>query len=335
MRKEVNVLITSVSRKVWLVKAFKNALHNEGIEGKVISVDANPMSAALYVSDKHYIVPFTSDPRYLPTLLDICSKEDVSLIIPTRDAELPFFAKNKHLFEEQGIKVMVSDPPIIDVCNDKYKFYQFLKDHNINTPETYLPEQIKAGISPKYPVIIKPRYGAGSKGIFKATTKKELNFFLNYVESPVVQEFIEGTEYTIDVFSDFERRVISIVPRERIEVVGGESYKGKTVKDIKLIKEAKKLVEALGTVGHVTLQGIVNSGEIYFIEVNPRFGGGAALGFIAGADTPRLLIRLLLGRPVRPMIGEFLDEVFMLRYTQDIYLYKGRIIHDKNKGNSI
>jgi len=324
---EVNILITSVSRKVWLVKAFKDAMKQEGIDGKVISVDINPLSAGLYVSDKHYPVPSSSDQNFIPAVLEICKKEDIKLLIPTRDGELLLFAKSKDKFEKQGIHIMVSNPGVIEICNDKYRFYQFLTKNNIPTPKTYLPNQLDFS-SIHYPLLVKSRYGSGSKGLFKVENAEELQFFVNYVPNPVIQEFANGNEYTVDLFSDFNGNVLTVVPRERIETFCGESYKGKTVKDTQIIEYAKNLAEKLGTIGHITIQCIKNDNRLKFIEVNPRFGGGAILGIKSGANTPLLLIKLILGKRIEPQIGEFKDNFIMLRYTKDLFILNAKVIGD-------
>ncbi len=314
-----NILITSVSRKVWLVKALKDAISLEKIDGKVMSVDINALSAGFYATDKHQIVPPSSDPKFIHALLKICEKENVRLLIPTRDDELVLFAENKEKFENKGVKVMISDQETIRICNDKYKFYQFLTENNFPTPKTYLPNQIDLS-SIRYPLIIKSNLGSGGKNIFKVENESELSFFLNYVPDSIVQEFIDGKEYTIDLFSDFDKNVLTIVPRERIETFCGESYKGRTVEDDEMIKKAKSLAETLGTVGHITIQCIKNDSGIEFIEINPRFGGGANLGFASGANTPVMLLKLLLGEEVKPSIGKYNKNLTMLRYTEDYFI---------------
>lgn len=323
----MNILITSVSRKVWLVKAFKDALRQEGIGGKVISTDINNLSAGLYMSDKHYLVPPSSDQNFIPTILRLCKKENIKLLIPTRDGELLLFAKNKEKFEKQGTHVMVSNPEIIEICNDKYRFYQFLLKNNIPTPKTYFSEQIDFP-SIHYPLFVKSRYGSGSKSIFKVENEEELKFFINYVPNSVIQEFANGKEYTIDLLTDFNGKVLTVVLRERIETFCGESYKGKTIKDIKIIEYAKNLAEKLGTIGHITIQCIKNEAGIKFIEVNPRFGGGAILGIKSGANTPLLILRLISGKRLEPQIGEFKENLIMLRYTKDLFIQNGEVINN-------
>lgn len=329
---KVNVLITSVSRKIWLVKAFKDALTQAKIDGNIISFDTNSLSAAFYVSDKHYLVLPSSDQSFIPKILRICKKEGIKLIIPTRDGELLLFAKNKKKFEQQRIHIMVSSPKVVEICIDKYKFYQFLTRNNIPTPETYLPNQIKFS-SMHYPLFVKSRYGSGSKEVFKVDNEKELKFFINYVSYPIIQEFLNGKEYTVDLFSDFYSRVITVVPRERIETFCGESYKGRTVKDAEIIEQARNLAKKLKTIGHITIQCIKGYSGVKFVEVNPRFGGGAILGIKSGANTPLLLLNIILGKKIEPQIGKFKENLIMLRYTKDLFILNKKVINDYDTSN--
>jgi len=319
MNESCNILITSISRKVWLVKSFRNALEKEGVTGKIITTDINPQSAGLYLSDDSFISPLTKDDRYISFILDLCKKEDIKLIIPTRDAELLIFASNQNKFLENGIFVNISSPESIQICTDKYLFFQKMKLLGFLTPPTFLPEDL-VNNKINYPVIIKSRTGSGSKGIEKIENGTELHFYLDKFLNPIIQEFITGKEYTIDILSDQNNQVISVVPRERIETVCGESYKGKTVNNPDLIQYAKDLTEKLNLKGHITIQCIIQNNQIYVIEINPRFGGGAMLGIQSGADTPLFLIKMALGEKIHPIIGEFEENLLMLRYTEDLFI---------------
>src|SRR5215510_2065820 len=115
----VNVLVTAASRRVPLVRAFRNAVERIG-RGRVITTDMNPMSPALYFGHRHYIVPLTTDKDYIPIIQSICDAEDVSLIIPTIDDELPIFGRELSRFQQLGIDVAVSSERTSRICNDKY-----------------------------------------------------------------------------------------------------------------------------------------------------------------------------------------------------------------------
>lgn len=324
---EVNILITSISKKVWLIKAFQEALISEAVEGKVVVCDIDPLSAGRFCGDAFYVVPKSSENSFIDSVIDICKKESIKLIIPTRDEELLVFSENKARIEGNGLKVMVSPSDTIRICSDKYLFYQFLESHNFLSPQTWLPEQIGNG-SMEYPLLVKSRNGSGSQDVFKANNKKELEFFVNYVENSIIQEYLKGMEYTVDLFADDNGKALSVVPRERIEVFGGESYKSRTINDAQIIDESKRLAEAINVVGHVTIQCKKQDDDIKFIEINPRFGGGAMLSIRSGGNTPRILVKMLKGIDVKGQVIPYQENLVMLRYTQDTYLLNEKVLDE-------
>ena len=315
---DFNILITSASRKVNLVKAFKNALNQEG-GGKVIAVDIDHLSSALFYSDLSYIVPRSTEPSFIHTILNLCKKHQVKLLIPSRDEELEIFAENKEKFNKIGTKVMVSDPNVIEICLDKLKFVRFCEDNNIPIPTTYSLTQIK-GLKLHFPLFIRGRFGKASKKAYKVENQQQLDFILTQISEPIIQEFIHAKEYTIDLFADFDGNIISVVPRERIYVYGGESFKGRTYRNESLIESTIELATKLKLIGHNTIQCFFENNITKFIEVNPRYGGGMNLSIAAGANTPRYLIKLLKGEKIENRIGEFKDGLIMLRYTKDIFI---------------
>ncbi len=311
----MNILITSASRKVSLVKAFQRALAEEG-GGWVIAADASPHSAALYFADKGYVIPSGLGQDFLTVVLSICRKHNVKLLIPTRDEELIFFAEHRELFKNIGTIVMVPEPHVVKTCQDKREFITFCLQHGFSVPKTYE----KAQDIERFPVFIKERWGKGSKWAFRVDNETELNYLLQRLKEPIIQEYIDATEYTVDLFADFSGNVLSVVPRERLYIFGGESFISRTCKNWCIINEAKRLAQSLGLVGHNTIQCFWHQEQVKFIEVNPRYGGAANLSFAAGAFTPRMLIHLILGKEVKPIIGEFRDNYYMFRYTEDIFL---------------
>ena len=315
----MNVLLTSASRHVSLVRAFKEALAREG-GGKVIAVDASPHASALYFADECYLVPLSDRPEFLDVILRLCRKRGVKLLIPSRDEELPFFAEHKEKFAGIGVTVMVADKETIKICQDKKIFIEFCRDNGFATPETYEKTDLKAGV--KFPVFVKPHYGKGGKQSIRIDSQAELALALKNIPGAIVQKLVDSPEYTVDLFADFSGKVISVVPRERLLVFGGESFVSRTSKNSLLIEESVRLADKLRLIGHNTIQCFLDNDTVKFIEVNPRFGGGAHLGFAAGALTPLYLVQLLKGKKVAPKIGKFKDNYYMLRYTDDIFLEK-------------
>lgn len=314
----MNILITSASRKVSLVKAFRNAIALEG-GGKVFAADSNPLSATFYFSDKFFLLPPDSSQDFIDKLLKVCKKNKVDLLIPTRDEELEFFSINREKFKKVGTTVLVSSTKTIRTCVDKKKFFEFCKIHNIKTPYIYSARQVLSR-QVIFPLFINGRISKGSRNAFLVNNEQELNLYLKTIKNPIVQEYIQDKEYTIDLFADFKGRVISVVPRERIYTFGGESFISKTYRNEKLIKEAIRLSKKLNLIGHNTLQCFFDGNRVRFFEVNPRYGGGASLGFAAGANTPLFLIKILKNKKIEKKITTFKNGLVMLRYTEDYFI---------------
>jgi len=321
----MNVLITSASRKVSLIRAFQKALKQEG-GGEVVAIDSSPLSPALYFADKHYLLPPTDSPDFIDIILKLCKQLSISLIVPTRDEELALFAEHKQMFKKYGITVMVSDISGIKICQNKKSFIKFCQENGFATPKCYSSDEITQSL---FPLFAKPQTGKGGQQAEIIKSKEELEILLKENPEMIIQEFIDATEYTIDIFADFSGEVISVVPRERIKIFNGESFISRTFKNDLLIKESAKLIKKLKLIGHNTIQCFLCNDKIKFIEINPRFGGAANLGFVSGAPTPLYLIKLLKGEKLKPRIGDFKDGYIMLRYTDDLFLNKEEISNKK------
>jgi carbamoyl-phosphate synthase large subunit len=315
--KKITVLITAASRRVPLVRAFRSAVERFG-KGRVITTDINPLSPALYFGNKHHIVPLTTDRYYIPIIESICDVEDVNLIIPTIDDELPIFGRVRQQFENLGIHVAISSEQTGHICNDKFQTWEFCQENGISAPLTRLASDIDWD-SLQYPVIVKPRFGRGSVNVFTVRNAEQLRLFLNYVSDPVVQDFVEGTEYTVDVLSDFNGRVISVVPRERLVIRAGVSDKGVTRRNQQVMDFAADVAERLQIVGAANIQCKTEGTQVTLIEVNPRFSGGIPLTMAAGADFSSWLVQMAAGIDVRPQIGKFQDGLAMMSFEESIF----------------
>ena len=314
----MNALITSASRKVTLIRAFQDALDREG-GGDVIAVDASKHSAALYEADAYEIAPYGLGDEFARFIRNVVSKYNVSIIIPTRDEELPFFAARQDEFNESGVKVMVPSRRSVEICQDKLRFIKYCTANGFQVPKVFETSELET--LDTFPVFVRGRLGKGSEDARRVETRKELEVAYDQIDNPVVQEYVDAPEFTIDLFANFDGEVISVVPRERVRVFGGESFVGRTVRDDQMIKHSAELSESVGLVGHNTFQCFQrDSGDIQFIEINPRYGGGASLGFAAGAFTPRYLVRLFRDKSVPSRVGDFAEGRTMLRYTRDLFL---------------
>jgi carbamoyl-phosphate synthase large subunit len=318
----LNVLITAASRRVPLVQAFRRAVMSCG-GGSVIVTDVNPLSPAVYAADRAYRVPLASDAGYVDEVLAICKSERVGLVVPTIDDELTSFALAAPAFREGGVLVAVSCAETTAVCNDKYDTCRTLRANGIAAAASFLPRDLAA--APAFPLFVKPRFGRGSVGAYMIRTPRDLAFFVEYVSDPVVQEYLDGPEFTIDMLCDFSGRPLSIVPRERVVIRAGVSDRGRTSKDPRLLDLAVACAAALPFAGPVNIQCRIVAGRPIVFEINPRFSGGIPLTIEAGADFPRMLAQLALGRRVAPSIGRFRDNVWMTNYEASVFLEEGDI----------
>ena len=310
-----NILITSASRKVSLVRNFKKTLNNTG---KIYAADINVNSPALYFADEFLILPRSDDPNFINFLIGFCKEKDIKLIIPTRDEELMLFAKNKEVFGEINVKIMVSDVETIEICQDKEKFINFCENNEFGIPKTY--KNLDLIQKEDFPLFLKPVVGKSGKDTFKVNSFEELNEILIKDNDFIIQECIDAPEYTIDLFADFNGNVISVVPRQRVSVWGGESLVTKTVKNEIIISESVKLAEKLKLKGHNTIQCFWDGKNIKFIEVNPRFGGAASISFEAGANSAEFLIKLINDEILESQIYEFKDNIIALRFVEDYFI---------------
>jgi carbamoyl-phosphate synthase large subunit len=193
-----------------------------------------------------------------------------------------------------------------------------LEARGIAVAPTWLPTNLPSPLP--LPLFIKPRTGRGGVGAFAVRTERELDFFRDYVSDPVLQPFLDGPEFTIDVLSDFDGSPISIVPRERAVIRAGVVDRGRTVRDSLLLALGMECARAIRAVGAINIQCRVVGGVPTVFEINPRFSGGIPLTIAAGADFPRWLVQLARGRRVTPQIGRFQDGLWMSSYETSVFV---------------
>jgi len=316
---DINILILSAGRRVELVQCFQRAAKKLNIKSNIVAADCSSIAPALYFADRTCQLPRINEPNYISSIIDVCNKENISLIIPTIDTDLLLLAENKKLIEEKtNAKVLISDIRVVKICRDKIKTQKFLEENNFSVPKMYIDDEIESG-NVKYPVFIKPKSGSSSINAFKVNNSTELKIYRSIIDEPIVQEFIEGEEYTVDVFLDFESNIITIVPRVRINTRSGEISKGKIIKDREIINDVCRLMKVLKPIGHITVQLMKTKRGIEYIEINPRFGGGAPMSIQSGADSCENLYRLLMGEKLK-YNENYRDNIIFLRFDNSICL---------------
>jgi carbamoyl-phosphate synthase large subunit len=237
--------------------------------------------------------------------------------VPLADLDHLLLAEHS---DELGALVLLPGPETIRLCEDKYAAHSFFADHAIPTPGTWLPDELPDDL--QFPVLVKARRGFGSRHIYRAADRRELDFFLGYTtQESMVQQVCAGEEFSIDVFCDVDGRCLNAVPRTMIESKGGESIKGMTIRDWQLIEHGCRVAEALRIVGPANVQCFRElDGSLPVTDVNPRFGGGFPLPTAAGSRYPELALALAAGERPEPALGEFREGVVMTRFFSQLVL---------------
>jgi carbamoyl-phosphate synthase large subunit len=274
------------------------------------------------VVQKAHLVPSTTSPDYIPALLRIARREKIDLLIPLIDSDLFKLAKARTEFARIGCGAVISSPQVVRTCRDKLRMFEFLAAHGIDTPQTWPAEEVLDRRRHRFPYFLKPRFGSASKGNYILHDEAVLKALVPVVPDAIIQEFVAGIEHTLDVYTGYDGVPRCVVPRQRVEVRGGEVTKARTVRHQGIIQTGVQVAEALAEcVGLITIQLILTpQGRIRVIEVNPRFGGGVPLAIRAGADFPKWLLVEWLGKRPRIRLDHFEDALLMLRYHQSFFV---------------
>ncbi len=312
----MKILITSVGRRAYMVKYFKEAL---GKGGEVHACNSDDKTVALHYADKGVISPLIYDENYIPFLLDYCKENKIDAIISLFDIDLLVLAKNKHKFEQNGTKVIVSDEKIVSICNDKWKTYEFLKENGFNVPKTYLTlEDTLIALDKgeiKYPIVVKPRFGCGSLALsiaedemallyyFRRNTRIINRSYLKYESSQVedkiiYQECLDGQEYGVDIINDLNGEFQNAIAKKKIAMRSGETDIAQVVDEPELFEASKKLASLTKHIANMDCDMFVVNGKPYILEMNARFGGGYPFSHMAGCNLPQAIVDWLFGKKI-------------------------------------
>ena len=250
-RKTVNILFSSSGRRVELMRAFRRAYSDLGLEGKIVAADTNPLAPTLQCVDRAYVVPPYASAENVPTLVEICRREKIDMIFPLTDPDVAILADNREQLERTGATVFAISAHMVEVISDKWKTNSFFAQHEIPTARTWLPGDHATDAN--FPLFIKPRRGSASQHTFIIRSSTELDFFCKYVPQPIIQEYLPGPEITNDVMCDAKGNLLSIVSRQRIEVRAGEVIKSVTIRREDVHVHCIEIAKALHTVGPITI----------------------------------------------------------------------------------
>lgn len=312
----MNILLTSVGRRTYMIYYFKKALY--GI-GKVFASNSR-YTYTLHEADNYVITPPIYDNKYIDFLIDYCKSNNINALISLFDIDLPILAKNKRRFKEANINLIISDYEVTQICNDKWETYKFLKGIGLSQPLTFLSlEETKRAINNKninYPLIIKPRWGMGSIGIYKVDNEEELdilykklhrdifNTYLKY-ESEIdpncciiIQQVLNGQEYGLEIFNDLNGNYIATFAKKKLAMRAGETDIAETVNPIQFESMTKLISAELKHIGNLDVDCFVTEdGNQYILEMNCRFGGQYPFTHNAGVNEPQQIVDWIQGKP--------------------------------------
>ena len=311
----MKLLFTIVGRRVELITQFKSSALKLGIDLIIYGADIDPTAPALMFCNKKVFTPKIYDPNYIDFLIDYCTVNEIDALIPTIDTDLSLLSKNKHKFRQT--KVFISSEEKIALSKDKRLTADYFTSLGLKTPKTVSDYRL---YNMDFPAFIKPKDGSSSIYAYKADSESELKSYVQQVPDYIIQPFISGTEYTIDIFCDYQGNPIYITPRIRLAVRAGEVLKTKICQDHTIIEDMKILINDFKPCGPITVQMIKHetSGEKFYIEINPRFGGGAPLSMYAGANSAEMLLKMLTGEAIKYIPQAAEDGAVFSRFDQSI-----------------
>jgi carbamoyl-phosphate synthase large subunit len=279
--KILNILFLGGAKRVSMAEKFINEGLTRGISVNIFSYELDKNVPINIVAE--IIVGLKwNDKNIYTDLLKVSLINKINIIIPFLDLSTLIAARLKDMIEFKNIFIPVSNEENCNLFFDKHLANQWCIDNKVNVP---------ASIN-NYPLIAKPINGSASKGLIIIQNSEELKNLKNK-KKYLVQKFIEGNEYSVDIYrSTINNEIISIVPRIRLETQGGESIKSITVKDQSIIDYSRKIIEKTNLVGPITLQFIQDrkTKVLYYMEINPRFGGAVLNSIFAGANSPAYLL---------------------------------------------
>ena len=314
----MNILITSAGTRNKVVQYFKNEFREIG---KVIATDMNDLAPAIYEADNYYLVPRIDTPNYIDKLLGICKKEKIDCLFALIDPELSLIAKNKDKFLEIGVKPLISNYDAVELAFDKYEMFKYLNSNGYKCAKSYIDKaefykDLESG-KISFPVFVKPYKGSASININKVSSKEEINTLFDVYDDLLIQEFLDGQEIGADVYVDpISKKVVSIFTKEKIKMRAGETDKARSFKDEKLFDLITDLVEKIGYEYMIDMDIFKVGNDYYISEINPTFGGGYPHAYECGVNFPRLIINSMNGKKNKNEIGNYEENIYMMKYNE-------------------
>ncbi len=311
----MRILITgaggAAAVSVWKSLSAEHELH---------MADIDPLAAGLYLvpPDRHLIIPRGDTPELVPALHRACKERRIEVLLPTVDAELAPVAVARDSFESIGVALPLSPVECLRICRDKQLLMEAVQG-KVPIPDSEpLTEAVAARVD-SFPRFAKPREGAGSRGVARIDSRADLDKQPKD-GSVMLQEYLPGDEYSVDVYVRRDGRVIAAVPRARMKIDSGIAVASRTVNVPEVIAAAVRTAEIIGIRGIANVQfKRAADGVFKLLEVNPRFPGTLPLTGAAGVDMPKLMAAELAGQALPDGLLPF-KELMVVRYWTEHYL---------------
>lgn len=312
----MNILFCSAGRRAELLKDFRKSLTPGS---KIVATDMSKYAPAIYFADAFYLVPSIFDESYLPTILDICKKENIQAITTLIDPEIEILSRNREKFQEFGVEVLAPYTATAELCFDKYKLYQHLKSVGIPTAETFeCFEAAKSALDVGklvFPIFVKPRSGSGSVGARRVDTFEALKAAFDEDSELIAQEFMQCEDMDADVYVDtITHKPVSIFTKRKLETKIGGASKTVSFKDDRLFDFLQDALAHFEFNGPIDVDLFYRDGQYYLSEINPRFGGAYLHAYGAGVDFVKLIENNVNGHANTPIFGDYEENVVMMMY---------------------
>ena len=313
----MNVLLSCAGRRHYLATYFSQGL---GSAGWVIGTDMSLSAPALHACHVAVKVPGVFANNYLSSLIEVIRNKKINMMFSLNDLEVGLLSENRMQIEQEtGVTLYVPPTETLNICADKWQTYRFARDIGINTPATFLhPEDAEAAVAAgevSFPLIVKPRWGSASIGLFIVHSSEELEAgfqqcrqavsksalaVLGSESSVIIQEVIQGPEYGVDLLYGKNQNFLGFTAKKKLAMRAGETDKAVTVAPELFAELVAKIAAVLPHRGNLDCDFLERDGQFYLLEFNPRFGGGYPFTHLAGANHVQMLIDDYQGRPLAP-----------------------------------
>ncbi|MBD5195929.1 MAG: ATP-grasp domain-containing protein [Bacteroidales bacterium] len=310
---KLTILMLGGSRRVSMAKLLKESGKRLGYDVEIVAYELETRVPIALEGEVLHGMKF-SDPHVVDDIARIVKEKDVRIILPFINSAIEIASLCKERFKD--VFVPVADFATTSRMFDKSEAARLFKEAGFPIPRTYTV------IDNEMPAIVKPRKGGSSRGI-KIFHDVEDLMLLQDLDKYIIQEYIDhNREYSVDCYISASGEILATVPRERLEIMGGEVTRTKTCRNPHLIEMSRKVIEHFKLTGPVTIQFLhdLDRDRYLLMEVNPRLGGGVICSIYAGAPIPDYIIEEALSKPVTPTT-QWADGVLMARYQSEAMFY--------------